>query len=90
MHINACFIIVIDCGPPEDIYNGLPLYNSTVYGAQALYVCHEGYEEQTYMNVYCGNNGLWISTNETWLGRRPICEGILLSKQFHSKLDTHS
>ena len=77
--------IAIDCGqPPSPGVNGLVMYNSTLLGANADYICNNGYQLNTNStNRVCLSSGNWSGTD-------PVCEGMefpyLLVDQMHMYL----
>ena len=72
--IPYCSITVIDCGHPSSITLGSVIFNTTIFGSIATYVCEEGYVlvpfDDTSRMRMCQADG-------NWFGPDPTCESML-------------
>lgn len=69
-------IFTSDCGSLEEIDNGDVTYSSTIFEAEAVYTCEEGYYLSSVESVRtCEHGG-------TWSGEEPICIIYGMSHEF--------
>ena len=63
--------VVVDCGEPESVGNGLPAVgNSTIVGSVKKFACRECFELEGSQFRYCQEDGQWN-------GSVPTCNGIV-------------
>jgi len=67
--VFACVVVsAVDCGPPENPYNGNAVFTSTSYNSVVSYECKYGYILSGEPTRRCGADGKWSGTT-------PKCQG---------------
>ncbi|XP_046372213.2 sushi, von Willebrand factor type A, EGF and pentraxin domain-containing protein 1-like [Haliotis rufescens] len=57
-------LIVVDCGPPEPLHNGVFVYNTTTYTSLGTAICNSGYNlSGSSKHVTCSAEGRWETLN---------------------------
>lgn len=65
----ACVVVsAVDCGPPENPFNGNAVFTSTSYNSVVSYECKYGYLLSGELTRRCGADGKWSGTT-------PKCQG---------------
>lgn len=65
----ACVVVTaVDCGPPENPFNGNAVFTSTSYNSVVSYECKYGYILSGEPTRRCGADGKWSGTT-------PKCQG---------------
>ena len=64
LHLNiplTIYVLVLDCGIPENPVNGIATYNATTYGEIATIRCSEGFQLNGSTEINCTEHGTWSS-----------------------------
>lgn len=62
-------VSAVDCGPPENPYNGNAVFTSTSYNSVVSYECKYGYILSGEPTRRCGADGKWSGTTPTCQGK---------------------
>ena len=57
-HIEK-FVVVVDCGSPGDLANGVVYAGNTTYNSAAFFVCNHGYSIEGLSTRVCLSSGKW-------------------------------
>lgn len=63
-HLFTAPHLFSDCGNPFPPVNGEVIYNETIYGSDAQYICNTGFELVGSKAVTCREDELWSETGQ--------------------------
>ena len=80
LSVFTCICLVIDCGDPGTLSNGVRAGSFFTFGETVRYKCNHGYKLSGVSNRTCGESGRWSGDKAVCNGRS-IVEKIFFDKK---------